>query len=511
MINFKEYKSKTGEEILYVGNPDFEKLEALVVGNGDIWHSSLNQGYQDCFEEIVYQTATFWYINDVVGLPQSVNWRINPNQFAVRKNVWEFYGGFENCYKSDEMRALDFGYNSLCYRGVIPLFVDRLFSSSSQTVSIPLVDKYAFYFRNFKSQHAFYFLYRAGVWKPDHVVAFLKARNATKLKHSELLYPPKELNAIQGQPKVSYIIPTMLRQDFTVNLLDDLKNQSYQPTQVVVVDATPLEKRNDFLYNPKDYPFEVIFLWQHTKGSCRARNEGIALCTGDYIVFGDDDIRIPSNFIENHIRLLQTYNAVACNGLDVRADNQFQDLQDLEAKLKKIDNKRWYVGVTNSFSNANSCVRKDVIDILKGNDINYDGGYGEDSDFGISISRLGVPVLHNPFSANLHLKPPIGGYRFWGSQAKIKGKKRKKQPWELDEPVKNIVPVPSPTITYQILKYYTKQQLAEYRHKYFLMYLFKKPIYFTIFRVLFLPYKMMQFKRSVFYAEKLIKLGKRTH
>lgn len=511
MIDFKEYKSKTGEIVLYVGNPDFEKLETLIVGNGDIWHSSLNQGYQNCFEEIVYQTATFWYINDLVDLAQSVNWRINAKQFAVRKKVWDFYEGFENCYESDEMKALDFGYNSLCYRGVIPLFVDGLFSSSSQTVSIPLVDKYSFYFRNFKIQHAFYFLYRAGLRKPKHIVAFFKAKKVTKLKKTELLYPPKELKAIQGNPKVSYIIPTMLRQDFTLNLLNDLKNQSYPPTQVVVVDATPFDKRNDSLYNSENYPFEVVFLWQQTKGSCRARNEAIALCVGDYVVFGDDDIRIPTNFIENHIRLLQTYDAVACNGLDIRADHQFQDLQDLEVKLQKVDNRRWYVGATNSFSNANSCVRKDIVDLLQGNDINYDGGYGEDSDFGISITRLGAPVLHNPFSANLHLKPPTGGYRFWGTQAKVKGKKRKKQPWELDEPVKNIVPVPSPTITYQILKYYTKKQLAEYRHKYLIMYLFRKPLLFTFTRLLSLPYKIMQFNKSVFYAQKLIKLGKRTH
>ena len=53
------------------------------------------------------------------------------------------------------------------------------------------------------------------------------------------------------------------------------------------------------------------------------------------------------------------------------------------------------------FSNANSCVKKEYVDLLVGNDINYDGGYGEDGDFGISLLKLGIPVLHNPFSANL--------------------------------------------------------------------------------------------------------------
>ena len=88
MINFKEYKSKTGEEILYVGNPDFEKLETLVVGNGDIWHSSFEQGYKNAFQDIVYQTVVFfWYVNDFDNLDECISWRLNPNSFAVRKSV----------------------------------------------------------------------------------------------------------------------------------------------------------------------------------------------------------------------------------------------------------------------------------------------------------------------------------------------------------------------------------------------------------------------------------------
>lgn len=121
-----------------------------------------------------------------------------------------------------------------------------------------------------------------------------------------------------------------------------------------------------------------------------------------------------------------------------------------------------------------------------------------------------MTVLHNPFSANLHLKPPVGGYRFWGTQAKILGKKRKAQPWELDVPVKRIRPVPSPTIMYQILKQFTPELYAEYKHKYFVMYLFKGNKWEIPLKLLKLPYRLLQFDKSVFYAKNLIRLGKRT-
>jgi len=512
LVKLKEYTTKSGEVILYNGNLKFDLLETLITEEGDIWHSSLDQGYKNAFPEIVYQTAVyFWYASDFDNLDKCVSWRINPNHFAVRKNVWEALDGFDNDYMNIQTAALDFGFNILRYQGGIPLYVKGLFpSDKKEEINISKRDVYSFYIKSFKASHSIYMLFRKGFWKPSEFSAYKYAKNKFSFKNKNTIVSPRKLSEIEGNPKVSYIIPTMMRQDFTLNLLNDLENQTYKPTEVIVVDATPEKSRDISLYNPENYSFNVTFNWQTTKGSCRARNEAIALCTGDYIIFGDDDIRIQPQFIENHLRLLQTYNVEACNGLDIRADNQQQTLKDLDEKLIDFDNKRWKVGATQSFSNANSCVSRRVVDILIGNDINYDGGYGEDSDFGLSITKLGFTVLHNPFSVNLHLKPPIGGYRFWGSQAKTIGKKRKKQPWELDTPVKLITPIPSPTIMYQLHKHFTKRQRVEYKAKYFIHYFFNAKKIEWPLKLIKLPIRLMQYKKSEFYAKKLINLGKRT-
>jgi glycosyltransferase involved in cell wall biosynthesis len=511
-ISLQEYITTEGEVILYNGNPDFEKLEHLSQGSGDIWHSSFEQGYKNAFPDLVYQTFVFfWYINDFDNLDECINWRVNPCHFAVRKSVWRQLKGFDTDFESQQLQAFDFAYNALRNSGAIPLYVKNLFDVNEvEEINISTRDRYVFFRKNFIIAHSVFMLYRKGLWKLNEWNAFFYAKNNFNQRSVPAVIPPRKLNEIQGIPTVSYIIPTMMRQDFTLNLLEDLKNQKYQPTQVVVVDATPENSRDENLYNPDNYPFEVKFIWQTTKGSCRARNEAIELCTGDYIIFGDDDIRIPPDFVENHIRLLQTYNAGACNGLDIRADHQKQTLDDLKSKLENYKGERWFVGAAQCFNNANSCVRREHVHQLVGNDINYDGGYGEDNDFGISLTKKGVIVLYNPYSANLHLKPPIGGYRFWGSQAKIMGKKRKSQPWELDTPVKYIRPVPSPTIMYQIHKQFTPQQLTEYKHKYFSLYLFKGSKLDFPIKLIKLPYRLLQFNKSVFYAKKLIALGERT-
>lgn len=509
-INFKTFKASNGSVILYIGTPDLNLLDTLAKGEGDIWHSSLDQGYKNIFPEIVYQTATFfWYGNDFDDLDYCVSWRLNPNQFAIRKDVWESLGGFDPDYSNIITAALDFAFNGMRYQGAVPLHIKGLFPAKTEAINLPKTDIYTFYFKSFKRSQVLYMLLRKGFWKPSELKAYTDAKQF-KFKPKTSVVAPRVLQGVEGQPTVSYIIPTMLRQDFTLNLLNDLERQTYKPTEVIVVDATPEDKRDLSLYKHENYSFKVIFKWQTTKGSCRARNEAIALCTGDYIVFGDDDIRIPPTFIEHHIRLLQTYNAEACNGLDIRADHQQQTLEDLDVKLRAFEYERWKVGVAQSFNNANSCVSKRVVNLLVGNDINYDGGYGEDSDFGMSITKLGVTVLHNPFSANLHLKPPIGGYRFWGSQAKVKGKDRKQQPWELDTPVKYIVPKPSPTIMYQLHKHFTARQRKEYKIKYFVFYFTKAKILVWPIRLIKLPMRLLQFNKSVFYAKKLMVLGKRT-
>ena len=510
-MTLKEYTSSSGELLLYNGTPDFDKLEFLSQGSGDIWHSSFEQGYKNAFQDLTHQSSVFFfYINDFDHLDQCVSWRINPNHFAIRSSAWALLGGFDTDYEGLQMSALDMGHNALRYHGIIPLYVKGLFDNSDhQEMVISPRDRYIFFRKNFKIEHSLFMMYRKGFWKINEWKAFLYAKQHYRLTTSKLIYPPRQLKDISGDPKVSYIIPTMYRQDFTLQLLEDLANQEYLPQQVVVVDATPENLRVESLYTDPKFPFSLEIIWQKSKGSCRARNEAIEICNGDYIVFGDDDIRIPSDFIKNHIRLLQTYDAGACNGLDVMATNSSQDLNDLKERLEAIDHKRWIVGSAQMFSNANSCVKREFVDTLIGNDINYDGGYGEDGDFGLSLLKIGVTVLNNPFSTNLHLKPASGGYRFWGAQARIIGKKRKKQPWELNTPVRWVRPVPSPTLMYQYFKHYTPAQVTEYRHKYFFLFLFTGSKIGILYRILRLPYKQIQFNKSIFYAKKLLALGVR--
>ena len=53
MIQFKEHITANGAILLYRGNPNLKLLDELALGEGDIWHSSLDQGYKNAFPEII--------------------------------------------------------------------------------------------------------------------------------------------------------------------------------------------------------------------------------------------------------------------------------------------------------------------------------------------------------------------------------------------------------------------------------------------------------------------------
>ena len=505
MPDLKKHTTSSGEILLYTGVPNFAMLDELANGPGDLWHSGLDQGLTNIFSEVVYQTAVFFFFtSDFDGVNSGICWRINPNAFVIRENVWQQSKGFDKEYTSELSAALAFGFNTLRYGGLVPLYVKGLFSASRNMPKINVRDRYQFYRRSFKLEHTIYMFLRQDIFNLKALKQlFFTLKNGVDIREVHPI-ATRNLESLKGEPTVSYIIPTMYRAGYTLQLLKDLNEQTLMPKEVIVIDATPLDPSGELPYIPENYKFNLIAKNQETKGSCNARNESIDLCSGEYIIFGDDDIRIPQNFIENHIRFIQTYNADACNGLDIRAEHHTDDLTHLTKRLIDLELIPKKAGVAMSFSNANSCVKRSLVLKLNGNDANFDGGYGEDSDFGFRLLKNGVVVLNNPYAVNLHLKPPSGGYRFWGSQAALLGKKRKRQPWELGHPIGFIRPVPSPTIMYGLYKNNDARQRKEYKIKYFLRYLFSGSKMFFIFRLINFPYRLLQYQKSVFYAKLLL-------
>lgn len=105
-------------------------------------------------------------------------------------------------------------------------------------------------------------------------------------------------NAMAGG-KVSIIVPCYNLEKDIIRCLDSLCAQSYQNLEIIVVDDG--SKDNSFLQiqavAQKDS--RIIAVSQENAGPSAARNHGMDLATGDYIMFVDGDDYVSDTYVEH--------------------------------------------------------------------------------------------------------------------------------------------------------------------------------------------------------------------
>lgn len=89
--------------------------------------------------------------------------------------------------------------------------------------------------------------------------------------------------------KVSVIIPVYNVEDYLERCLDSVINQTYKNLEIIVVDDGSTDNSGEICdeYDKKDS--RIIVIHKDNGGVSSARNQGMDICTGDYIAFVDSD------------------------------------------------------------------------------------------------------------------------------------------------------------------------------------------------------------------------------
>lgn len=243
------------------------------------------------------------------------------------------------------------------------------------------------------------------------------------------------------------IIPTIGRSEYLKLFLSDLREQSILPKNVIIIEQNPeLESKSDLYYlKTESYPFSIVHRFTHVTGACNARNVALELVKSSWVFLADDDIRISKNFFEH----LFDFNSIKAN-----VAYTISCLKMDEIKRKK------YVHQWDSFGSGCSFVSFEILKNIRF-DSRFEFGFGEDSDFGMQIRKLGYDVIYLPFPEIIHLKAPIGGFRtkpvlLWDKEV--------------------IPPKPSPTIFLFLLKHKSIKQIYSFKVYLFFIYYFKQSI-----------------------------------
>ena len=90
-------------------------------------------------------------------------------------------------------------------------------------------------------------------------------------------------------PKVSFIIPAYNIEDYIGKCLDSILNQTWQDFEIIVVNDGSKDKTGEVLdsYATKDNRIKIFH--KENEGVSAARNDGIKMASGDYILFWDGD------------------------------------------------------------------------------------------------------------------------------------------------------------------------------------------------------------------------------
>lgn len=133
---------------------------------------------------------------------------------------------------------------------------------------------------------------------------------------------------MEGQPKVSVIIPVYNAERYLRECLDSVTNQTLKEIEIICVDDGSTDKSIDIIKEYKETDGRFVLLQQKRRFAGTARNAGMSVASGKYYVFLDADDFFELDLLEKEYNLCETYEAEIClcgaDKYNIRT-NQFQE------------------------------------------------------------------------------------------------------------------------------------------------------------------------------------------
>lgn len=309
------------------------------------------------------------------------------------------------------------------------------------TNNFPIQDEYRFLCKNFhKAWVSYVLLLRILTFHNPlkEIHGFLKNRKVKRVNHAKTIlniadYENFESQLIVSTPLVSVIIPTLKRYSYLKDVFFDLENQTFKNFEVIVVDQTDDFKKEFY----QGWNLDIKFWYQEEKALWKARNEAIRSARGTFILMSEDDIRIPKNLIEDHLKTIDFYKA------DVSCGVFFPE-------GSTIPKERSYFKYGEQFATGNALLRKSAFEQVGFFDRQFEKQRMGDGEFGLRLYTSGFKLVSNPVAYCIDVKAPEGGLRINGGS------------WDAWRPKSFFGPRPVPSVLYFSRKYFGNKTTLYY-------------------------------------------------
>jgi glycosyltransferase involved in cell wall biosynthesis len=238
---------------------------------------------------------------------------------------------------------------------------------------------------------------------------------------------------------VSVLIPTVDRYPYLRTLLPQLRAQTVQPLEIIIIDQTSAERKDsDIFAEFADLPLKLLFL--NEAGQCTSRNLGLQVARGDHVLFIDDDDEVSPTLIEDHLWNLRSFNADVSSGVAN------------EVGTGSLPENFTYTRASDVFPTNNTMIRIESLRKSGLFDLAYNHGQRADGDLGIRVYLSGALMVLNPNISVLHHHAPRGGLRVHKARVITYASSRQNVRQRH---------LPSATEIYLALRYFSPRQVRE--------------------------------------------------
>lgn len=124
---------------------------------------------------------------------------------------------------------------------------------------------------------------------------------------------------------ISIIVPTYNSVAYLPDLLRDLIGQTYPNIEIIIIDDGSTDDTGLLVSKYVQKDSRCRYFYQENAGPSAARNVGIRIAKGDYILFIDSDDRVDLRIVEKLYNLLKSYHAdiAACKVEDIYEDDMY--------------------------------------------------------------------------------------------------------------------------------------------------------------------------------------------
>jgi GT2 family glycosyltransferase len=215
-------------------------------------------------------------------------------------------------------------------------------------------------------------------------------------------------------------IPTYNREEVLVQTLKSVLSLDPFPLEVLVIDQTEEHEATTKEFLAKiERAGQIRLIRQQPPSLTAARNRAIAETRCEVIIFIDDDVELPTDFVARHMKNYSNDKTAAVAG---RVEQESQPRYPhpppggkwsplFDYKYFSVFSSQRVEGVA-SFMGCNHSVRTDILRQLGGYDTHYIGSaFREDTDMAVRIWKSGGQIVFDPEARLRHLAAPSGGCR----------------------------------------------------------------------------------------------------